>query len=122
MALAIDIMRGGQSAGSARAFNGAVAPSVSAAGTTISDATNLQATTNYLTTVASGAGVQLPGMEIGDNCVVYNSGANECIVYPESSSVAINQIAAGSGAILPIETAMLFWKVSSTQVVAFMSA
>lgn len=122
MALARDMMRGGMSAFGARAANGAVAPSVSAAGTSITDATDLAATTNFVTTVAASSGVQLPSMEVGDNCVVYNSGANTLTVYPDGSSVAINQLAAAAGVLLPIETGMLFWKVSATQIIAFQSA
>lgn len=122
MALAVNMMRGGMSAFQARAANGAVAPSVSAAGTTIGTATDLTATINFVTTVAASAGVQLPSMEIGDSCVVYNSGANTLTVYPDGTGVAINQVSAGSGVLLPIETGMLFYKVSSTQIAAFLSA
>ena len=61
-------------------------------------------------------------MLLGDSCVVHNAGANQCLVYPDTSSVAINQISAGSAVILPINTAMLFHKMTSTQIVAFMSA
>ena len=122
MALVVDMMRGGTSAGQARAINGAVAPSVSAAGTVIGDATDLRATTNFVTTVGANSGVQLPSMIIGDSCVVYNSGANSLKVYPDASTVAINQLSVAAAVSLPIETGMLFYKVASTQIVAFLSA
>lgn len=122
MALAADMMRGGTSAFQARALNGAVAPSVSAAGTTITDATDLKATTNYVSTVASGAGVQLPSMLIGDDCIVYNGGANALKVYPDAATVGINQLSVGTATTLGVNTAMLFRKVSATRLVAFLSA
>ena len=122
MALALDIMRGGVSAGTAKAINGSINNAVTAAGTVIGDATNLQASTVRISSCASGAGVEVPDMLLGDSCVVHNAGANQCLVYPDTSSVAINQISAGSAVILPINTAMLFHKMTSTQIVAFMSA
>ena len=121
-ALAIDIMKGGFSPQAAAMVNGQVVTGISAAGTTITDATDLRGSVNTLSTVASGAGVQLPTMQTGDSVTVYNGGANQCIVYPESALVAINQLSVGSGMTLAVTTGVFFIKVSSTQLVGFMSA
>jgi len=68
MALARNIMRGGYSAGQAKAVNGAIATGLTAAGTVISDALDLTADTNVIGTCASGAGVQVFVAELGDCC------------------------------------------------------
>lgn len=120
--LARDVMGGGTSAGQAKAMNGRVANSLTAAGTTLSDALQLDATVNRITTCASGAGVKLFNGEIGDEMEVYNGGANQCVVYPHSSSGTINQISAGTGMILPIFTSCKYRRISATIWNAHMSA
>ena len=122
MALARDIMGGGTSAGQAKAINGRVNSSVSAAGTTISDATQLDSTTSFLSTVASGAGVKLFNGEIGDTMTVYNGGANQCLVYPHSSSGILNQLSAGTGMVLPQYSSCGFTRVTSTRWIVNLSA
>lgn len=121
-ALARDITSGGTSAMSAQAMNGRVATGLTAAGTAITDALDLNATINVVSTVASGAGVQLYSMLVGDEMEVYNGGANSLKVYPDSTSVAINQLSAGSAMLLPITTGCKYRKVSATQIIAFLSA
>ena len=96
--------------------------SVSAAGTSISDATDLTADVSVLDSVASGAGVQLFDMEIGDSQEVYNDTTTECLVYPPISTSGINQIAVGSAMVLPAKTSCEFRKLTVTLVVAYMSA
>ncbi len=120
-ALAKDIMGGGTSAGQAKAINGRVATGISAAGTALSDATQLSATTNVLGTVASGAGVKLFNGDLGDEQLVYNGGANQCLVYPHAAAGIINQIAAGGAMVLPQYTSCLFRRTTSTNWVAHMS-
>lgn len=122
MALARDIMRGGQSAVGAQAINGEIATGLTAAGTSISDALDLNATVNVIATCAAGAGVQLPSMVLRDTCEVYNGGANACLVYPDQTTVAINQLSAGSAILLPVNTGVIFRKVSSTQLIGYLSA
>jgi len=122
MALAKNIMRGGWSAGNAKAVNGAVATALTAAGTTISDALDLLADTNVIGTAASGSGVQLPSCEIGDSCEVYNGGANTVVVYPDATANQINAIAAGSGFNLATNTSCFCRKITSTRWIAFLSA
>ncbi len=122
MALARNIMKGGWSAGNAKAVNGAVATALTAAGTTISDALDLNADTNVIGTAASGTGVQLPSAEIGDSCEVYNGGANTVVVYPDAAANQINAITAGSGFSLATNTACFCRKISATRWIAFLSA
>ena len=122
MALASDVMKGGFSAGQAQALNGSVDSSVSAAGTTISDATGLTASISLLDSVASGAGVQLNNMEIGDSQEVFNNTATECLVYPPIATSGINQIAVGVAMVLAGQTSCIFRKLSATQIVAYLSA
>ncbi len=122
MPLASDIMKGGTSAGQSIAFNGQVAPAISAAGTIITDATDLAATINVITTCASGAGVQLPNAMVGDSVEILNLGANQCLVYPDASANRINAVGAGNSFILPTNTACICRKFSTTRWAAFLSA
>lgn len=123
MALASEMMTGGISAGGARAINGYVNSAVSAAGTTISDATALVASHNIVTTVGSGAGVKLQNTEIGDEILVYNAtGTNALTVYPPTSSATINQLSAGTGMLLSPYTACKFKKTTATAWHGWLSA
>ena len=122
MALARNIMGGGFSAGQAKATNGRIASAVSAAGTTITTATDLVADVNFVSTVGSSAGVQLAFGELGDSQIVHNSGANPLSVYPPSSSHQINQIAAGGAHLLAIDTTCTYYIVSTTQIIGLLSA
>lgn len=121
-ALARDICLGGTSAMSAQAINGRVATGLTAAGTVITDALDLNATVNLVSTVAANTGVQLYSAQVGDEMEVYNGGANALKVYPEASTSQINQLAAGSAHTLGTNTACKYRKVSATQWIAFMSA
>lgn len=122
MALARNIMKGGWSAGNAKAVNGNVGTALTAAGTTISDALDLVADTNVIGTCASGAGVQLPSCEIGDSCEVYNGGANACTVYPDTSTTQINALVAGNGFLLATNTMCYARKITSTRWIVNLSA
>lgn len=120
--LAKDITLGGTSAMSAQAINGRVATGLTAAGSTISDALALTATMNVIGTAAANTGVKLYSAQVGDRMFVYNGGANAVKVYPDSSSNNINQLSAGAGHVLPINTCCAYFKVSSTQWIAHLSA
>lgn len=122
MALALNIMRGGYSAGSAKAINGSVATGLTAAGTTLATALDLTADTNVIGTCASGAGVSLPSCEIGDSVEVYNGGANSCTVYPDVSGTQINSLTAGSGFLLATNTMCYARKVTSSRWIVNLSA
>lgn len=122
MALARNIMRGGYSAGMAKAVNGAIATGLTAAGTTISDALDLNADTNVISTCASGAGVQVPACEVGDSVEIYNGGANACKVYPDSSTVQFNALGAGNAFQLATNTSCYCRRVSATAWIVNLSA
>ena len=122
MALAVNILRGGFSAGQAKAFNGALATGLTAAGTVITDALDLTADTNVFGTVASGTGAQLPSCEIGDSVEVYNGGANVLKVYPDTSANQINAVTAGTAVSLATNTMMMFRRISTTRWIAMLSA
>ena len=122
MALALNVMRGGFSAGSAKAINGNIATGLTAAGTTITDALDLLADTNVIGTCASGAGVQLPSCEIGDSVEVYNGGANSCKVYPDSTANQVNGLGAGNAFLLATNTMCYLRKITATRWIANLSA
>lgn len=122
MGLAFNVMRGGLSAGQAKSLNGAIATGLTASGTIITNAFDLVADVNVIGTCASGAGVQLPSCEIGDYLWIYNGGANQCLVYPDSSSAQINQITAGSAMTLAVNTSALYIRISTTRWLANLSA
>ena len=122
MALALDIMKGGFSSGSAKAINGQVQSAITAAGTTITDATDLLASINVVTTATASTGVQLPLCEIGDEVEILNLGANAVTVYPDSSSNRINALTAGSGFLLATNTAVKLRKFTATRWAGYLSA
>ena len=123
MALALELVRGGFSANQARSVGGQVQAAVSGAGTTISDATALTAGVNIVTTCASGAGVKLMDMQIGDSQEILNLvSANACTVYPPTSSDQINQLSAGSGFLLGPNTSCVVKRFTTTRFMAYLSA
>ena len=120
--LAKDIVAAGFSGGSATALQGSVKTAISAAGTVITDATDLTASFNMISTAAAGSGVQIPILAANESLLVYNGGANAVKVYPGAATVAINQLGVGNAMTLPQYTACIFHGISTTQVAAFMSA
>lgn len=73
-----------------------VSNSLTATGTTISDALALVAAYNVLTTVASGTGSTLPNVEVGQKVDIVNAGANALALYPHSGSGTLNGGSAGA--------------------------
>ena len=72
---------------------------VAAAGSTISDATDLSAVLNIVSPVASGAGVQLWDAPLHTELrVLNNQGANSLSLYPHAASVSMNHFTAGQAA------------------------
>lgn len=123
MTTAAEMVSGGISAGSAKAINGQVASAVSAAGTVITDATDLVASHNIVTTVGAGSGVQLPDTEICDEYFIYNAtGTNQLTIYPPASTSTINQLAAGIGMLLSPYTAVRLKKSTATAWHGWLSA
>jgi hypothetical protein len=85
--------------------------SVTAAGTSAGDATQLTYVYNKVSTVASGTGVKLPKAEMGETIIIRNGGANPLTVYPYSATDTIN--AAGFGTI-NVDCSAMFYAVSNT--------
>ena len=119
MALAADIMKGGFSAGSAKAVQGEVNSAVTAAGSSISDATALTKSVNIVT--AGTGGVQIPNGDIADEVEIINLTSAAITVYPPTSS-RINALAASAGFLLAANTAVKVKKFTSTRWMGFLSA
>lgn len=122
MPLALDLVRSGISPQTARGMGGQVQSAVSAAGTTITTATDLTASVNVVTTAAASSGVQLPNCQIGDEVEILNLGANAVTVYPDTASNQINALSAGSGFLLATNTAVKLKKFTSSRWMGFLSA
>ena len=98
------------------------ASGIVAAGTGQSDATELTNGINFVSTVSAGQGVVLSSkLASGDSQVVYNAGLNALRVYP-TSGMKINNLSANAAMILALNTGIEFHCVSTTQIVAVMSA
>lgn len=82
MAILSRLMGSGTPAGQATAIVGDTVTGLTAAGSSNTDALQLNATNNRVTTTASGTGVRLPPLEVGSMVTVMNSGANALLVYP----------------------------------------
>jgi hypothetical protein len=85
--------------------------SLTAAGTSAGDATQLTYVYTNVTTAASGTGVKLPKAEMGETIIIRNGGANAIKVYPYSATDTIN--AAGFGTI-NADCSAMFFAVSNT--------
>lgn len=96
MAIPSRLMGIGFSAGQAVNACGDVADSLTAAGTSNTDALGLSAVINRVTTTAVSTGVRLMAPEAGSMVVVINSGANALLVYP-STGAQINALTATTG-------------------------
>lgn len=95
---------------------------ISAAGSSQSDATELANGINFVSTVSSGQGVVLSSkLAAGDSQVVYNGGLNPLKVYP-TSGMKINNLVTNSSMTLARNTGIEFHCVSTTQIVAVLSA
>lgn len=87
---------------------------VSAAGSAITDATDLTAEVTDVGTVASSTGVQLPDAAQGKVFLVRNSGANTLTVYPHSAAGTINGGSAGAGVSVATTEIAIFVRTTST--------
>lgn len=88
------MMGAGLSGAAAQAIGaGSFATGISAAGSDNTDATQLVADFNVVTTVGSGEGVLLPDVEAGSDITVINGDTNALLVYPPSGG-QINDLTA----------------------------
>jgi hypothetical protein len=87
---------------------------ITAAGTVITDATDLVSEFNVIATAAASTGVQLPDWPVGSVVYVRNDGANTVNVFPHSATGTIE--AGGAGAAQTIATTKKgrFTRISST--------
>ena len=123
MTTATELMAGGFSAGQAKAIPGQTVD-VSAAGSTIADATVLtsRASNVNVTSLSAGQGVLLPNSDFGDEYDIYNASASvQLLVYPPTSSATLNQLGAGVAGIIPPLTAASFKKRTATAWTATLS-
>jgi hypothetical protein len=96
--------------------------SLTATGTNQSNALELTAADNDVTSVASGAGVKLLSTATaGDEQSVFNSGANALKVYPDSGA-KINGLPTNQHMTLGTNTGCIFKRVSSTKWFGVLSA
>lgn len=117
-----DYVSGAFSAGQAAALGGSIAATVTAAGTVITDATDITASKNIVTTASADQGVQLYYMAAGESQIVFNNTTVNIKVYPGSSSMRINLAAAGAGVNLAPQTFCEFHQVSTTKIIGNLSA
>lgn len=82
MAFPSRVQGSGTSGGATTAICGDVAASLTATGSSATDALQLSAVINRVATTASGTGVKLPEPEVGAMMLVRNAGANTLTVYP----------------------------------------
>lgn len=80
----------------ARAGAVSVKADITAAGTVITDATDLEHDFNVITTAAASTGVQLPDWPVGSVVEVHNHGAQTVNVFPHSASGTIQSGGGGS--------------------------
>lgn len=102
----------------------AVSTGLTAAGSTISDALQLDTGVSIVETAASGTGVKLPECQIGEVVYVQNLGANDLEVYPPTSSGQINGASAGTAITQAASTNVigLYIKLSATEWLGFVAA
>lgn len=91
-----------------------VSGAVSAAGTVQANSTALTSQINVVSTVASGAGVQLPNTVAGVRITIMNTSANALLVYPPSGET-INSLALNAAYSQPAGARLDYVSTSSTQ-------
>lgn len=96
MALLQELTGAGTPGLQAQGIMGSVADGLTAAGTTNTDALQLGAAINRVTTTALNTGVRLPLPKPGERVSVINSGANALLVYP-GTGAQINALTATTG-------------------------
>jgi hypothetical protein len=86
MAFPSRVQGAGQSGGATTAICGDVSASVTAAGSSATDAQSVSAVVTRVSTAAASTGVKLPVAEVGAMMVVRNDGANALTVYPQTGA------------------------------------
>lgn len=90
---------------------------LTAVGTTKATALQLSSQSNYISICSSGKGVALPALSLGDDCEVYNNGANSLLVYTtQGVADTITNTSANAGYTLSVQKGATFAKMTSTVV------
>lgn len=113
MSIAQRLMGSGFSAQQAVNAVGDFAGTITAAGTTATDATKLTAAINSVSTTAASTGVQLPVTSPGDWIYVHNSGAQTLSVYGQTGD-AIQSGSANAAFSVAANKGALFFRVTAT--------
>lgn len=108
MAIPSRLMGSGMSAQAATNIAGDLNDTLTATGSTITDALQLSAASNILSTVAASTGARLPPAEKGAIIYVKNLGAQTLTVYPQSASGKINAGSVGDGVSVAAAAAQWF--------------
>lgn len=112
MAFPSQVLGSGQSGGSAQAICGLVDNSVTATGSSASDAAQVNNAFVRVATAAASTGVKLPTAETGAMMVVRNDGANTLTVYPQTGTTingSASTTIAASKATLFVGTSPTTW-------------
>jgi hypothetical protein len=118
MAIPSRVQGTGQSGGAATAICGDVANTLTAAGSSATDALALSAVHNRVTTTAASTGVKLVPAETGAIMTVANDGANSLTVYPQTGAT----IDGASSVSIAATKRRLFVGISPTVWVSILSA
>jgi hypothetical protein len=117
-----NLMGTGTPGAQAGAITGGALVGQTATGSTVADAFALSTSHTQFTTTASGTGAILPSfMQVGDDCSVYNNGANALLVYPLTGA-KINNGATDAGFSVAANKSAHFVMLSSTLFGANLSA
>lgn len=113
MAIVTRIMASGMSPLAATNIVGDFTGSITAAGTTATDATVLNSARNYVATTAASTGVKLPAVNIGDSVEVINGGAQTLSVYGQTGESFTSGAANAAFSVATLRSC-IFYKVTST--------
>ena len=118
MAIPSRVQGAGQSGGATTAICGDVGNTLTAAGSSATDALALSAVHNRVSTTAASTGVKLPTAEAGAIVTVANDGANTLTVYPQTGAT----IDGGASVAIATTKRRLFVGISPTVWVSILGA
>jgi hypothetical protein len=122
MALPSRLMGSGVGAQAAVNICGDAVTGLTAAGSSNTNALQLSAAINNVTTTAASTGVKLPPTEVGGSIVVANLGANALLVYPaELSQINALTVTTGGFSVAAGKVAV-FTGVSGTNLIGMLGA
>lgn len=123
MARASSLMGVGFAPVAALAMNGfGTTQNVTAVGTALATGAALSGDLNIVTTAGGQTAVVLPSASIGESVFVYVPTATSALVFPESVSVQINEVAGGSSLTVAQGRIAQFFRVSATKWLSLYSA